>query len=229
MMMRFGDGIGRKAALTLGIVLLGLALAACGGRKAAPAQEPTAAPPTSAPAETAPAETPAEAAPAAETPAATPKAQPESPLARAPESPLAQPNVSPLATSTSVPRVETAPGTGAVTGVLLVRSEQGEVPVAGMIIAVADALTSTENAGAIAAFRYRAQESPQTNTGENGFFVISNVPPGRYGLVLDLVATSYILRKPGVNEDLVITVEPDAQVDLGPLVYNELPLPTDSQ
>jgi hypothetical protein len=155
--------------------------------------------------------------------------QPESPLARAIESPLAQPNVSPLATPVSVPQVEPAPGTGAVTGVLLVRTEQGEVPVVGMIIAVADALTSTENVDAIAAFRYRAQESPQTNTGENGVFVINNVPPGRYGLVLDLVATSYILRKPGVNEDLVITVEPDTQVDLGSLVYDELPLPTDSQ
>lgn len=217
------------------IVLLSMALAACGGKKEQPTQEPAAVPPTATtstesaePAftESAATRTVTATVPVAE--AASPP-QPESPLARASESPLAQPSVSPLATPVSVPRVETAPGTGAVTGVLLVHSDQGEVPVAGMIIAVADALTSTENAGAIAAFRYRAQESPQTNTDENGMFVINNVPPGRYGLVLDLVATSYILRKPGVNEDLVITVEPDAQVDMGPLVYDQLPLPSDSQ
>lgn len=162
--------------------------------------------------------------------AESPLAQPnESPLAQPAESPLALPNVSPLATPTAVPRVETEPGTGAVTGVLMVRTETGVEPVAGVIIAVADVLTNTESAEAVAAFRYQAQASPQTNTDENGFFAISNVPPGRYGLVLDMVMTSFILRQPGVNEDMVVTVEADAQVDMGPLVYDKLPLPTDSQ
>lgn len=223
MMMHLGDGIRRRAALALWIVLLGLALAACGGRKAAPTQEPTVPPPTATPTETITAETPTEAAPAAETPAATPEAQAESPLAQ-PESPLAQPNVSPLATPVSVPHVETAPGTGVVTGVLLVRSGQGAVPVAGMIVAAANVLTNTEDADAVAAFRYSPQESPYVNTDDQGLFIIRDVPPGRYGLVLDLTMNSFILRKPGVNEDLVFTVEADQQVDLGTLLYDDLPL-----
>jgi len=217
-----------KASRLLWMLFLGLLLitapAGCGRQRRESSQEPAAPAaatiaetPTAAPAET-PAETPTVAA--VEAAAESPLAAPDSPLA-APDSPLTLPNTSPLATP--VAQMETAPGTGAVTGVLLVRTEQGEAPVPNMIVALGAVLTNDN--GQPAAVRYNAQESPQTNTDESGFFAIPDVPPGDYSLILDLVITSYILRKPGSEEDLFITVEADRQVDLGQLVYDNLPLP----
>lgn len=218
-MMRFAHTPLHRVGWRLSLLLFVLLLAACSGRaRPAPQEEPPPAPA----AETTPA-TPVE------TPAAAPD-QPaaESPLAAPNQSPLAQPS-SPLGTPTEVPQVETAPGTGAVTGMLLLHTEAGEVPVSGEIVALGTVLTNTE--GLEVAVRYNPQTrddaptSPKTITDENGFFVFSDVPPGRYGIVLDIVLSSFILRKPGTTEDLFITVEPDTQLDMGPLVYDDLPLP----
>ncbi len=227
-MMRFVYTGLHSVRLPLFLILFVLLLAACAGRnRDTPPAPPTPATSETAPAAPTPGESPAAAPdqPAAESPLAAPNT---SPLAQPNQSPLAQPPASPLGTPTAVPQVETEPGTGAVTGVLLVQTDEGIKPVSGMIIAVANVLTNTEltnDAEAAAAFRYMQQDSPQTNTDEDGFFAIRDVPPGRYGLVLDLVMSSYILRQPGAGGDLVIAVEADEQVDLGTLVYDQLPDP----
>jgi hypothetical protein len=206
-------------------VMIAAVLAACGGRS-----EPTATPaPTAAPTE-APAVTPTAialaevAAPAADA-TATPGEEAaasaaESPLPQ-PISPLDQPT-SPLATPTAIPAFDTEEGTGVVTGILLIQDENGAKPVANMIIALAE--TMQNDAGIEAVVAYDPMRSPQGTTDENGFFAIVDVPPGRYGFIMDTVITSYMLRTPGVDEDMLVDVVPGEQIDMGVLAYDALPI-----
>lgn len=216
------------------ILLLILTLAACGKQQREAPQEP--ATPAAAATTTTAVEAPATAAatpePSATTVGESPLAAPNtSPLAAPNTSPLDLPNTSPLATP--VAHLETAPGTGVVTGVLLVRTETGEVPVEGENVGLGSVLTNEKGQEAVVRYtpqtRDDMQTSPKTITEESGFFAFRDVPPGRYGLVLDAVLKIILLPRPGLNEDLFFTVEAGQQIDLGPLVYDDLPVSGSSQ
>jgi len=56
-----------------------------------------------------------------------------------------------------------------------------------------------------------------------GDFNFVNVPPGRYGMIFDLIATSYLMTVPGKQETLLITVNGNETVDLGRLNYEAPP------
>jgi hypothetical protein len=57
----------------------------------------------------------------------------------------------------------------------------------------------------------------------SGSFAIKNVPPGRYGVVLDKVSNAFLLMKPGKDESFIIDVVEGQNLDLGTLDYPNLP------
>lgn len=166
-------------------------------------------------------------------PAATPTAtQPESPL-DAPNSPLptATPqavvpaavaeNVIPLGAPINPQTTET---TGAATGRIFIHNDQGFRPVTNVIVALAAVITGED--GVERAAGYDAANAPRNNIRDDGAFVIENVPPGRYGVILDAVITSILIKEAENPENsLVITVEAGKVTDLGDLVYASLALP----
>jgi hypothetical protein len=65
--------------------------------------------------------------------------------------------------------------------------------------------------------------SPRAISDRNGNFIFLNVPPGRYGLILDEVVQSYILSKPNTDEQIRAQVTAGSTVDLGTLDFPDLP------
>lgn len=140
----------------------------------------------------------------------------------APVSPLSSPLAQPTPTATPIPRFETEEGTGVVTGYLLLQTEEGVKPVYDVVIALAPILRDA--AGNEAVVGYDRIGAPRDITDENGFFAITGVPPDRYGFILDVVVSSYLLAQPDGSGDMLITMEGGEQIDMGPLVYHMLPL-----
>lgn len=163
-------------------------------------------------------------------PAATPTAaQPESPL-NAADSPLPTPTPVAATEAPVIPAAmaqvnpQTSATTGAVTGRIFINNEKGFRAIPGIIVGLAEVLKGED--GVEKAAGYDPSTAPTGEIGEDGTFVIDNVPPGRYGVILDAVTTS-LLAKEVENPDnsLVITVEASKVTDLGNLVYPSIPLP----
>ena len=120
------------------------------------------------------------------------------------------------------PTVTSAPGTGQVIGVLLVGVNNVSQPVNNVLLYLAETIKDSNGKDSVAALDRTS--SPRTVTDDQGRFVFSNVPPGNYGLILDMVTNSYLLMKPGSEEALIIEMSAGKQVDLGSLLYASLPL-----
>lgn len=67
--------------------------------------------------------------------------------------------------------------------------------------------------------------SLNSDLNENGQFKIFNIPPGKYGIVLDLVSQGALLDVPGKKESLLVNVEKGKDINLGDLNYSNLPEP----
>jgi len=59
----------------------------------------------------------------------------------------------------------------------------------------------------------------------NGQFNVVNVPPGRYGIILDLVSHGALLDHPDKNTSYLIDVAKGKTTNLGDLNYTNLPNP----
>ena len=164
-------------------------------------------------------------------PAATPTAvQPESPLNA--DSPLPTPAPASDAGAAAVAAIpagdpvnpQTSATTGAITGRIFLNNEKGFRAISGLLVGLAEVIKGED--GIEKAAGYDPSTAPRGELRTDGAFVIDNVPPGRYGVILDAVTTS-ILLKEAENPDnsLVITVEADKVTDLGNLVYPNIPLP----
>jgi hypothetical protein len=134
-----------------------------------------------------------------------------------------------LATETSSPSdpVQTPdmidPNNGAVEGTLMVRIDSQPTAVTDRILYLAPILADDQGIERVAALD--RQNSPKTATGSSGNFSFVNVPPGNYGLILDVVVDSYLLNQPDTGDAMVITVGSGETINLGELVFDELPLP----
>lgn len=61
--------------------------------------------------------------------------------------------------------------------------------------------------------------APKTNADSQGRFVFTNIPPGRYGLMLDAPFGTLLLNDPKTGGDLIVEVVGGKVVDLGQLEY----------
>jgi len=107
---------------------------------------------------------------------------------------------------------------GIVTGRML---ENGK-PVVNLILYLAELLKDDKENEAIASFD--RVSSPRAYTDTEGRFVFSNIPPDRYGLVLDIVVDSYLLHHPDTEQQILFYIAAGEKTDLGNLNYDSLPI-----
>jgi len=112
---------------------------------------------------------------------------------------------------------------GRVIGVLQVGTTGAARPVNNAILYLSGIIK--DSAGKESFATMDRVHSPKALTDDLGHFVFSNVPPGKYGLVLDKVTNSYLLLKPGSQDALFIQVSAGGQADFGILIYDSLPQP----
>ena len=153
-------------------------------------------------------------------------AQANSPLAEQADSPL--PSGDTPASAAALPEVErpepvTSATTGAVVGQILVTGDGNVRPAAGIYAALAKVLRDDDGTPRVAG--YNAAAAPREQILEDGSFVISDVPTGTYGLILDAAITSVLLNNPGTERSILIDVEADGVTDIGTLEYPSLNLP----
>lgn len=146
-------------------------------------------------------------------------------------SPITEPatsnQVSPISPISPLPtplEAVTTDETGAIRGILMHASEKcGEVPVPGEILALAEILTNKDGEPRVAG--YDPASAPFTVTDEQGRFVLNQIEPGLYGLMLDVVTDVMLLDNPAdMERTLFIEVVADELVDLGVLKYEVLPI-----
>lgn len=114
-------------------------------------------------------------------------------------------------------------GSGTVTGVLLLRTEDGLQPVADVKLAVGGTLSDDEGTEWVVA--YEPSTAPVAYTDESGNFVFEGLESGRYGLILDIVMGSFLLYQEGTPNAILFEITDGETTDLGSLEYSELPLP----
>ena len=114
-------------------------------------------------------------------------------------------------------------GSGALTGVLLLRTEDGLQPVADVKLAIGKTLSDDEGTERVVA--YAPSTAPVTYTDASGRFMFEDLQSGRYGLILDIVMSSFLLYQEGTPNAILFDITDGEITDLGSLEYSELPLP----
>jgi hypothetical protein len=118
----------------------------------------------------------------------------------------------------------TDPQMGIVKGTLQFGTEGDHEPVAGQLLYLGEIIKDSEGEERVASLNRSA--SPRTYTDPDGSFQFINVPPGRYGLILDTVIEAYLLSDPQTGASFAMTVNSGETLELGDLVYEDLPLPS---
>ncbi len=129
--------------------------------------------------------------------------------------------VSPLAAAPTLEPVPTpsVPDKGTATGVLLLAGNPTR-PVPGAILYLGEVIRLDDGSPAMSGLDKSMAPSAQTN--EAGQFIFTDVAPGDYTLVFDLVVHSFVLSHPS-GGDLIISVAGGQITDLGELRYYDLP------
>jgi hypothetical protein len=143
----------------------------------------------------------------------------ESPLAATGSTVHSSPLSSPLVGLVVTPPTPSSKQVGTVLGVLA----QGAPPrpAQGVILCLGEVIVSEDGTPLMGGLD-RAS-APCAQTDQNGGFVFTDVPEGRYALFLDLITNAIMLRQPSQGEDLLVDVEGGSIIDVGTLVYDELP------
>ena len=123
----------------------------------------------------------------------------------------------------ATPLPTTTADTGALTGVLLLRTEDGFKPVADIKVAIGKTLSDDEGTERVVA--YEPSTAPVAYTDSTGRFVFEELQSGRYGLILDIVMNSFLLYKEGTLDAILFDITAGEVTDLGRLEYSVLPLP----
>ncbi len=109
-----------------------------------------------------------------------------------------------------------------ITGMLMVNPELPQ-PLPGVLLGLATIAHATTGTPFYA--QYERTTAPRNQTDSRGRFVFADVPPGRYLLVIDKIREAILLKDPkDVGQDLTFDVEPGQVLDLGELVYINLPI-----
>ena len=123
----------------------------------------------------------------------------------------------------ATPTLKTTADTGALSGALLLKTDDGLKPVADVKIALGETLSDDEGDERVVA--YEPSTAPVAYTDSTGRFVFEELPTGRYGLILDVVLSSFLLYKEGTLDAILFDITAGEVTDLGRLEYSELPLP----
>ncbi len=118
--------------------------------------------------------------------------------------------------------LENATGSGALTGVLLLKTEDGFEPVADVKLAIGETLSDDEGTERVVA--YDPATAPVAYTDASGRFVFEDLESGRYGLILDIVMSSFLLYQEGTLNAVLFKITDGEMTDLGNLEYSDLPL-----
>ena len=151
----------------------------------------------------------------------TPASQPldPKPQSQAPaplESPLQSPIATPIPMATQDARL------GQISGRLFVRRGSRSVPMKSVMLFLGPIVRSevTGGDGVVALDQVNA---PQAEVQDDGSFVIRNVPPGRYGIVVDIDDDKLLLNDPIDGTAFIHEIKGNETVDLGDLAYKDLP------
>jgi len=108
-------------------------------------------------------------------------------------------------------------------GRIILNRPEGEVSVADMIMGLAEVIR--DDKGMPKASGYEPSAAPRTITDALGRFVLNNLKPGTYTLILDGVTVQYQLADEATGETIMVDVKPGEVIDLGTLRYKNLPVP----
>jgi hypothetical protein len=112
---------------------------------------------------------------------------------------------------------------GVATGKLIRITESGErEPLAGYNLYLGNILEN--NQGNESLVELDRGTAPKAQLNALGEFVFVDVPPGRYGLMLDLVRGAALLNDPDDGTDLIVEIQGGQVLDLGEMAY---PLPVE--
>jgi hypothetical protein len=110
---------------------------------------------------------------------------------------------------------EAAAGLGAVGGVLIQEVVgQGFIPMDPFELVLAEVVVDSEGNPTLIGFDDAA---PRAETFPTGVFLFTDVPPGTYGLVVNLAVTQYAIKNPD-GTTMLVTVEPGQVIDLGQVI-----------
>jgi hypothetical protein len=98
----------------------------------------------------------------------------------------------------------------------------GEKAAGNLLLALAPTVRDEQGKELVAA--YDPSTSPATYSDSEGYFYFANIAPGNYGLILDTVVSTYLLNDPGSNESIIVTLTSGQTIDLGEIVYDDLPV-----
>jgi len=114
------------------------------------------------------------------------------------------------------------PSLGVIKGSLSIQTSEGVRPVKNAILYLAQVMKDDKGIERVVSMDRIT--SPRTTTDENGYFEFINVPPGKYGLVLDTILNLYLLNNPETGGDMLFEVNEATITDVGSLVYDTLPV-----
>jgi len=135
--------------------------------------------------------------------------------------PLAQTPAADTTTATRQPAIVQTPASdqvGTVTGHIIRLPTKGDPePLAGAPLYLGAILKNPDGQDRLV--EVSPETSPKTSADDQGRFVFSNIPPGRYGLMLDTPVGTLLLNNPETGGDLIVEVTGGKVLDLGELKY----------
>ena len=98
-----------------------------------------------------------------------------------------------------------------------------DIPVSNISLYLAEVITDSTGKEMVAGLDPR--NSPNTVTDDQGSFTFTNVKPGGYALILDIVTNQFLLNYPDKDTPIIVHVEAGKEVNLGDLKFNDLTIP----
>lgn len=135
--------------------------------------------------------------------------------------PVTNENANPAPAVANAPTPTSDPAMSQLRGQMLVKGE----PVTTGILYLSELIKDNTGKEVVASFSRESRLRGDFD--EYGNFVVWNVPPGRYGVVYDLVSTAFLLTFPDREDSLIVTVTGGDDQDLGVLDYPSYPNSTD--